>query len=169
LRRILIASCFLAVAAIGDAPAGQLEDDARLNAGVAGVSAMQRGDYAMATRLLRPLAEHGNSVAQDMLGTMIGLGLGAPQDYAKAAIWLRLAADQGNASAQLSLGVLYKDGDGVPQDYTLAHMWLNLAATRASNAAIRERAARNRAGLMTKMTPGQVAEAQRMAREWVPK
>jgi TPR repeat protein len=81
------------------------------------------------------------------------------------------AADQGTAQAQLNLGVMYASGFGVPLDYVSAHMWFNLAGARFSatenegrNLAIasRERAAR-------KMTAAQIAEAQRLAREWKPK
>jgi hypothetical protein len=42
-------------------------------------------------------------------------------------------------------------------------MWFNLAAARGN-----EVAARNRDELANKMAPRQVAEAQRLARAWVP-
>jgi hypothetical protein len=46
-------------------------------------------------------------------------------------------------------------------------MWLNLAASTATNAETRDDAAKKRDEVATKMTPAQIAEAQRMAREWV--
>ena len=64
------------------------------------ISALQRKDDALAARLLRPLAEKGDSKAQNNLGMMYGLGEGVPQDYQEAAKWHRKAAEQGNASAQ---------------------------------------------------------------------
>ena len=81
---------------------------------------------------------------------------------------IRLAAEQGSADAQFSLGVMYTNGRGVPQDYVRAHKWLNLATSRAS-AEMNKRfgAARDRVG--EKMTSAQIAEAQRLAREWKPK
>jgi uncharacterized protein len=48
-------------------------------------------------------------------------------------------------------------------------MWFNLAASRAEDAETREQAAKNREILAAKMTPAQIAEAQRLASEWTPK
>ena len=59
---------------------------------------------------------------------------------------------------------MYHQGQGVPQDYVQAHMWLNLASANGSAHAVevRDTVARS-------MTPDQIAEAQRLAREWRPK
>jgi hypothetical protein len=73
-------------------------------------AAYDRGDYATALRLYRPLADQGDAPAQNDLGLMYRDGRGVPQDYAEALTWYRLAADQGNAGAQNSLGVLYQNG-----------------------------------------------------------
>ena len=70
------------------------------------------------------------------------------------------AADSGDRHAMLELGRLYLQGLGAPQDYVLAHMWFNLAAARGEREALNEREA-----LAAKMTPEQVATAQKMARE----
>ena len=86
------------------------------------------------------------------------------QDYGEAVRWYRLAANQGYADAQSDLGVMYWDGMGVQKDYVLAHMWLNLAAVQGI-----ERAPKMRDTIEVLMTPGQLAEAQRLAREWRPK
>ncbi|MGA2793938.1 MAG: SEL1-like repeat protein [Roseiarcus sp.] len=64
---------------------------------------------------------------------------------------------------------MYDKGRGAPQDYTQAHMWFNLAAFRPVDAKVRESAVKNRDELTAKMTPDQIAKAQRMARRWVPK
>jgi TPR repeat protein len=99
-----------------------------------------------------------------------------PQDYAEAVRWYRKAAEQGLASAQFDLGLMYASGQGVPQDYVLAHMWLNLSASNSRGdqslqtaAAINERRIQARDEVARKMTPDQIAEAQRHAREWKPK
>jgi hypothetical protein len=59
---------------------------------------------------------------------------------------------------------------GTPQDYVESHKWLNLAASRflPSEAAKRERAVKNRDIVAKRMTPGQIAEAQSLARDWRP-
>ena len=90
-------------------------------------------------------------------------GQGVPQDYAEAVKWYRLAADQGYAVAQYNLGFMYADGQGVPQDYVQSHMWFNLAAAQSDANAVQ-----NRDIIAAKMTPDQIAEAQRLAREWKP-
>jgi hypothetical protein len=56
----------------------------------------------------------------------------------------------------------------VPQDYVEAHMWLNLAASR-ERGAFQKAYASERDSLTDQMTPAQIAEAQRRAREWKPK
>ena len=81
----------------------------------------------------------------------------------------RKAAEQGNALGQVNLGTMYDHGHGVPQDYVQSHMWYNLAASHAEDAATREMAVKNRGDVAAKMTPDQIAEAQRMASEWKPK
>jgi hypothetical protein len=98
-------------------------------------------------------------------------GKGVPRDSAEAAKWFRKAADQGDAQAQFNLAVMYGYGEGVPQDYVEAHKWFNLAATRypASEADARLRAIKARDEVASRMTPAQIAEGQRLAREWQPK
>ena len=93
-----------------------------------GWEAYERGDYAMALKEWRPLAEQGDALAQFSLGAMYSVGEGIPQDYAEAVKWYRLAAEQGDASAQNNLGVRYDYGQGVPQDYAEAVKWYRLAA-----------------------------------------
>ena len=78
-----------------------------------------------------------------------------------AAEWYRLAAEQGHRVAQFNLGVLYFNGEGVPQDYMLAYMWFKFAAANGDVEAIRARDFTS-----TKMTIDQIAEAQRLARDW---
>jgi hypothetical protein len=135
------------------------------------VATYQRGDYAKAYRLLKPLAQQGIPEAQFNLGLMYANGQGVPQDYAKAEKWYRKAAEQGYALAQLNLGFMYNYGQSVPKDYVLAHMWFNLAVSRfpALEKEEREMAVENRDIATSKMTPAQIAEAQRLAREWKPK
>jgi TPR repeat protein len=86
----------------------------------------------------------------------------------EAVKWYRLAADQGLASAQGGLGWMYAQGQGVAQDYVLAHMWSNLAASREKDATLRDMAIKLRDQAAAMMTPAQLAEAQRLAREWKP-
>ena len=90
-------------------------------------------------------------------------------DYAAALREFRPLAEQGNAKAQNNLGLMYVGGLGVPQDYVQAHMWLDLAASRYPPGEDRDRAVKNRDIYAKMMTPAEISEAQKLAREWKPK
>ena len=108
-------------------------------------------------------AEHGFA-PRATLARMYYLGWGVPRNLVEAARWRRKAADQGYAGAQVWLGNNYRDGEGVPRSYVLAYMWYSLAA--ASPIGIGYDAPGSRDRLAARMTPDQIAEAQRLAREW---
>ncbi len=121
-------------------------------------------DYAVAAGWYRKAADQGSALAQTNLGLMYSKGQSVAQDYAATVRWYRKAADQGYAYAQYNLGFMYEKGHGVTQDNVQAHMWYSLAAARGN------KIARNKRDLLAKkMTPAQIAEAQRLAREWKPK
>jgi hypothetical protein len=149
----LLSAVTVAILLSVNAIAGALEDCA---------AAYDQRDYAAAVQLCRPLAEKGDARAQLSLGGMYYNGQGVQQDYAEAAKWTRKAAEQGYAPAQADLGVLYWNGQGVPQDVVLAYMLLSLAAAHEPYA-VEERDL-----AASQMTPGEIAEAQRLAREWKP-
>jgi len=77
---------------------------------------------------------------------------------------LRLSAGQEIAEAQSDLGGIYGTGQGVLQDNVRAHMWRNIAASSGD-----EMAVKNRGIVAKQMTPSQIAEAQKLARECVRK
>jgi TPR repeat protein len=102
-------------------------------------------------------------MAQYNLAVMYDDGQGVPQDYAVATSWYRKAAEQGDADGQVNLGILYGMGQGVAQDYVNAHMWFSLAASGGDKNGVKARDM-----VAAKMTPAQLAEAQKLAREWKP-
>ena len=71
------------------------------------------------------------------------------------------AAEQGRVEAQYNLGLMYATGLGVVRDYVLAHKWFNIAAVHGS-----PEARVDRSELALDMTSEEIAEAQRLAREW---
>ena len=76
--------------------------------------------------------------------------------------WLS-SAEAGQVDAQYKVGLLFSTGQGgVPVDYVMAHKWLNLAAVRGS-----DDARRLRAELASDMSKEEIAQAQRLAREWM--
>ncbi len=72
------------------------------------------------------------------------------------------AAERGDAHAFFALGLIYATGRLVEADPVVAHMWFNLAAREGVRAAAEERRL-----LAQEMTPGEIARAQRLAREWL--
>lgn len=70
-------------------------------------------------------------------------------------------ADQGVASAQFELGLRYSTGHGAPLDYITAHKWFNLAALQGV-----AEARDHRVDLARDMSTAEIAEAQKLAREW---
>ncbi len=126
-------------------------------------------DDAEAVKWYRRAAERGVAQAQYTLGFMYSEGRAVPQDYAEAMKWFRKAAEQGYAKAQYTLGVIYGNGEGVPQDDAHAYMWFKLAASRLRPGVGRDIAVKNRDIAAMRMTPAQISEAEKLAREWRPK
>jgi TPR repeat protein len=81
-----------------------------------------------------------------------------------ALFWFEQAAAQRDALAFAKLGRLYERGDGVSQDFIQAQMWYTLSAAHGE-----QRAAKAREALAKQLTLAQIAEAERLAREWKPK
>ena len=129
-----------------------------------GAEAYRRGNYTAALKEFRLSAEKGNLEAQFSLGRMHNKGEGVRRSHREAAKWFRRAAERGHPAAQLHLGVLYATGNGVIQDYVLAHMWFNLSSANGEKGA-----AQARERVVETMTSPQVAEAQRLAREFLAK
>jgi TPR repeat protein len=77
--------------------------------------------------------------------------------------WFQRAAEKGHPVAKLYLGVMYAEGRGVPQDYVRAYMWFSLSAAQGEQRAVKTLGMAER-----QMTPAQIAEAQRLARDWKP-
>ena len=81
---------------------------------------------------------------------------GVPQDYQLALKWHKLAVEKGDAEAQFKTGVLYENGIGLPKDIQLAAKGV-------------KKASKWRDELAKKMTPSQIQEAQKLARNFKPK
>jgi TPR repeat protein len=73
-----------------------------------------------------------------------------------------MAEMQPNGESLFELGIIYSTGREVATDLVAAHKWFNLAAIRG----VRE-AAVYRQEIALEMSPADVAEAQRAAREWL--
>jgi TPR repeat protein len=68
-----------------------------------GMAAYNRGDYLPAMRLFRPLADRGNTKAQNLLGVMYRKGQGVTRNSVRAFVWFSRAAARGDARAKVEL------------------------------------------------------------------
>ena len=139
-----------------------LEDEAFKNKFYGLLPEHEPGDGASTLEQFLPLANEGNAIAQNILGRIYVTGEDVAQDYAEAVKWFRLAAEQGHRGAMKTLSFLYWGGEGVARDYVEAYMWYSLAATLGNEPT---RDARD--VIAGAMTPAQIAEAERLAREWL--
>ena len=73
-----------------------------------------------------------------------------------------VAALAGAPDALFELGMFYATGLEVEPDLVTAHKWFNLAAARGNQSA-----QIYRRELALEMAPEQIAEAQKLAREWL--
>jgi TPR repeat protein len=83
-------------------------------------------------------------------------------NYPQAYMGMKELAEKGSSNSQYFLGVMCLKGMGVLQDFSKAHMWFNLSASRGHN-----KARSHLEKLTQKMGADQIAEAQRLARDWV--
>jgi TPR repeat protein len=143
-----------------------LEADMRAAAG-----AYERKDMPTAVRIWKVWADKGNAEARTLLGAMYWSGEGVPRDHKEAARLYLLAAKQGYARAQNNIGFMLGFGEGIPpQDDVEAYKWLSLAIANytARNQDRLDQARKDLATLASRMTPAQIAEAERRARAFKP-
>ena len=86
------------------------------------------------------------------------------KDQVEAVKWYPKAVEQNYALAQNNLGVCFYNGDGVAADWVEAYKWRLLAAGQGD-----EYAKKNMTVLESKLTPEQIAEGQKRAREFKPR
>jgi cell division septation protein DedD len=92
----------------------------------AGIEAWRAGNYEVAVREWRPLAEAGEADAQFNLGQAYKLGRGVPLDVAQAQTWYERAARQGHAQAEANLGLILFQNN----ERERAMPWIRRAAER---------------------------------------
>jgi TPR repeat protein len=91
-------------------------------------------------------------------------GWGGAKDASEGARWVKEVAEQGNVEAQVLLAALFLTGEGVKKDETAAYMWLSVEGSRGDADAKRLRDILSR-----HMSSEQIANAEKLAKEWKPK
>ena len=121
-------------------------------------------DEAEAVKWYRKAAEQNMSLAQNNLGACYGKGQGVAKDELEALKWYRKAAEQNNALAQTIWAYCYYNGQGVAKDYVEAYKWSLLSSAQGDEAAKKVMSALERV-----MTREQIAEGQKLARNFKPR
>ena len=120
-------------------------------------------DYRIAFEWFTKAAEQGNAQAKNNLGILYYQGFGVQKDYKKAFNWYKQAAEQKEPapSAFVKLAWMYYKGQGVIEDYIEAYKWALLGGMNGENVDALKQA------LTAKMTPSQIIEARKLAKEFV--
>jgi uncharacterized protein len=121
-------------------------------------------DDAEAVKWFRKAAEQNYARAQYNLGVRYAKGQGVAKDDAESVKWFRKAAEQNLADAQYNLGVCYDSGEGVAKDEVEAYKWWLLAAGQGN-----DDAKYNMTIVENKMSREQIAEGERLARDFKPR
>ena len=121
-------------------------------------------DYAQATYWFRKAADQGQGESQYSMGLRYYWGQGVAQDYAESLRWLKLAAQQGIELAAAALKNRYARGEGVPRNLVEAYKW-GLIAGGQSDPTTTDHSLSD---LKDKLTPEQLAYAQRSATAFAP-
>lgn len=122
-RLVLATSTLIASASVWSGP---FED---------GLAARDKGDFASAVHIFKPLAQSGDANSQFQLSLLYAAGKGAQADNKQALYWLRQSATRGNTQAQSNLGNAFHMGREVAQDTIKAYAWLSMASAGGDSAA----------------------------------
>ena len=101
----------------------------------AGRRALANGNFDLAFKQFKPLAEAGDNEAQSHLGSLYYAGKGVEQSIDDAFSWYKKAADQGNVDAQYSIGNMFLLGESVEQNNEKAAKWYERASEQGHVAA----------------------------------
>ena len=100
-------------------------------------SALMRGDYGAAVKILQERADSGDAAAMVRLANLYHRGEGVARDTDKAVSLYLSAAETGNSEAQFNLGNMYLLGEGLPQNEDWALTFYRLAAKQGHKMAER--------------------------------
>ncbi len=120
-------------------------------------------NFAEAAKWSRMSAEQNYAPAQYNIGCCYFEGEGVKKDYEEAVKWFYKAAVQNHAKSQSNLGSCLVKGNGVVKDEIEAYRWYLLATAQGD-----EFAKKGMSALENRLTRGQIAEGQRLARNFKP-
>ena len=119
-------------------------------------------DDSEAAAWYRKAARQDVAAAQYKLGVMHDNGWGLTRSDDEAFKWYERAAIQGHPLAQHDLALMYATGAGVRRDHVRAYMWLSIAVASGHGYMVK-----HRRRIAKRMSPARIAEAGRLAAEWM--
>jgi TPR repeat protein len=125
-------------------------------------------DLPQALVWYRRAADHGSASAQRAVGECYQKGRGVAADAVEAVRWYTRAAGGDDLRAQYALGQMYFDGAGIPRDYVSAYVWFSIAASQTPLVDNRKGLIELRNIAAVRMTPEQLADADRRVHAWKP-
>lgn len=96
-------------------------------------NAYNSGDYRVAYKGFKQLAQDGHVKAQYLLGLLYLNGQGVGKNLDKGIDWLKQAAGNGSYLAAAELGQIYASGKGVAMDTEEAAKWIELSSLLAND------------------------------------
>lgn len=117
-------------------------------------------DHAEAARWYEQAVARDYGPAMYNLALQHEYGMARPQNYGEAMRLYTQAAELGEPLAQFAIALLYDKGFGVARDPVRAYMWFDITGTG------HEHAIHNRDSVAEELTPEQIEEGRRLAREW---
>jgi TPR repeat protein len=160
-RLVVFTVLLLLSAAVFQLPAQQ--NEARRKSSV-DISSKAETSDAERVKSYRKAAEQNDAIAQFNLAFAYAVGRGLAKDDAEAVKWYRRAAEQDFAQAQINLALSYALRQGVAKDYVESYKWTLLAASQG------EKEAKETVTILeSNMSPEQIAEGQKVARDFKPR
>ena len=146
---------------------------------IIGLRWYEYGNYDIALKYWRALAEDGDCDAEYGLGLLYFRGAGVTKSYREARNWWFNSADRGQSQSQIALGIMYSQesipyspficrrGCGVGKDLVTAYKWFGVAS-KIGTRSEQEMADKFLKRIQGEMTPEQISTADAMTREWEP-
>jgi uncharacterized protein len=119
-------------------------------------------DFKKARKWLMLSAEQGDDRAMYNLGVIYLQGAGITKNPEKAFSLFESSAKKGNVKAQNALGEMFAFGDGITKNFVQAFKWWSIAYVNGDKGVLR-----NLNIAKKRLNRVQIAEAQKLAREWV--
>lgn len=93
-----------------------------------GIAAFEAGNYTIAFKILKPIADNKNPEAQCIIANIYHLGLGLERNILEAVKWYKKSAQQGYGVASNNLaGIFLVGNDGLEANQAEAEKWYKKA------------------------------------------